>query len=108
MHKTKAADPQGLWSPRVRTFKESGLSQAEYCRVNKYNVKQFNYWYRKLKNSQNTCEPEKPQWIAVDVGAVPSSNAFLAVKIGSATIEVKPGFNRQLLVEVVEALSKSC
>jgi hypothetical protein len=40
--------------------------------------------------------------------AEPNVNDFLKIKVGMAVIEVNPGFNKNLLVDVVEALVKIC
>ena len=98
---------QLLWSSRVEAFKSSSLTQAEFCKVNEYKVKQFNYWFRKFKNIKTTVQTKNPGWISVNVTA-PVRNDLLTVRIGSVEIDVNPRFNKHLLAEVVEALSKLC
>ncbi|MDP2753379.1 MAG: IS66 family insertion sequence element accessory protein TnpB [Nitrospirota bacterium] len=98
---------QLLWLSRVEEFKKSGLTQAGFCKLNEFNLKPFNYWYRKFKKIEPPSQAETPKWISVNV-TEPLKSDFLSVRIGSATIEVMPGFNKHLLAEVVEALGKSC
>jgi len=107
MQKSNFNELHKMWAPRVETFKASGMSQAEFCRVNKYTKSKFNYWFNKFKVSKNTDQAEKAQWIPVNL---PNHNteSLLTVIVGSATIDVKPGFNKLLLAEVVKALSILC
>ena len=50
------------------------------------------------------------QWVTLQVDTQPINNQALSlfVKVGSAVIEVKPGFNRDLLSDVVRALQSLC
>lgn len=41
-------DKQSLWEPHIRGWKESGISQADYCRDHGLNIRVFGYWKRKL------------------------------------------------------------
>lgn len=41
-------DKQSFWEPHIRGWKESGISQADYCRDQELNIRVFGYWKRKL------------------------------------------------------------
>lgn len=103
MQNTNSSKLQLFWSSRVEAFKASGLTQTEFCKVNEYKIKQFNYWVRKFKDIKTQTQAEKPQWISVNVAA-PDRNDFLTIRIGSVVIDIKPGFNKHLLAEIVEAI----
>ena len=103
MQNTNSSELQLFWSSKVAAYKASGLTQTEFCKVNEYKIKQFNYWVRKFKDKKTQAQPEKPQWISVNVTA-PDRNDFLTIRVGSVVIDVKPGFNKQLLAEIVEAI----
>jgi hypothetical protein len=110
MERGSLAELNKQWFSTVDEFKKSNLSQAEFCRVNKYNPRQFNYWYRKFKNSktiEDVGQPERPKWVSVDIAAS-NNNDSLKVQIGSAKIDINPGFNKHLLLEVVEVLNRLC
>lgn len=98
---------QLLWLSRVEAFNKSGLTQSKFCKVNEYNLRPFNYWFRKFKKIETPSQAENLKWVSVNVTEHVNSD-FLAVRIGAATIEVMPGFNKHLLSEVVEALGKLC
>lgn len=98
---------RSLWSSRVEAFKTSGLTQAEFCKINDYKIKQFNYWLRKFRKLDVLPQSNDLKWIPVDV-TEPKTNDSLMIKIGTVVVEVKPGFNKCLLADVVEALGKLC
>ncbi len=106
MEKTNLNELQKSWLSRVERFKKSGLTQSDFCRDNKYNLKQFNYWLKKFEKIElKQLQAEAPKWISVNI-TEPLNSSFLSVKIGAATVEVAHGFNKQLLADIVEALSK--
>ena len=107
MQTTNLNELQLLWLSRVEAFNKSGLTQAKFCKVNEYNLRPFNYWFRKFKKIETPSQVENLKWVSVNVTEPVNSN-FLVVRIGAATIEVMPGFNKHLLAEVVEALGKLC
>lgn len=96
-----------LWLPRVEAFKASGLTQIEFCRTNDYSKTKFNYWFRKTENNKIISQSDELKWVSVKV-TEQVINESLVIRIGSASIEVKPGFNKNFLVDVVETLSKIC
>lgn len=101
---------QTLWFSRVEAFIASGLTQAEFCRRNEYKLKQFNYWvrkFRKQQKAQNNQQDNDFKWLSVDLVQHDESNS-ITIQIGAATLEVNPGFDKNLLSEVVEVLGKLC
>ena len=38
------------WEAKISRWKESGMSQAEYCRGHDLKIKTFSYWLRKFRN----------------------------------------------------------
>lgn len=90
-----------LWSSRVKAFKASGLAQAEFCKNNDYKIKQFNYWLRKFRKLDMAPQGNELKWIPVNV-TEQKTNDSLLIKIGAAVIEVRPGFNKYLLSDIVE------
>jgi transposase-like protein len=90
------------WEARIAAFRDSGLSGARWCKEQGIKPHQFYYWKAKLSATQ----PEKPAgWLKVEVSEPLVS---IAVRIGAATIKVEPGFDPELLAEVVSALTGTC
>lgn len=97
---------RAVWETRISDCRASGQSVVAWCAAHQINPRQYYYWLRKLSNT----EMPSPRWLEVCADQQPSNetDSCLQVKIGSAVIEVKPGFNRDLLADVVLALQTIC
>jgi transposase-like protein len=97
-----------LWEERVSAFKVSGQTQANWCEDHEVNIHQLRYWLKKFRSEKLPDSPS-PKWIPVKIedreGAPNSPSHSIMVKVGEATIEVKPGFDPLLLANVVKVLS---
>lgn len=95
---------QTEWSVKISKFKKSGKTKEEWCRENNISTRQFNYWFRQeTENFQ--AENTAQQWLPVEIKQDEiSTGSSLSVKIGMATVEVNPGFNGELLLEVLKIL----
>ncbi len=94
------------WEVRVAAFIESGLSTKDWSETNDVKLSQLRYWIRKFKSVVKN-DNQSPKWLSVDIGDAAEtkySNNSLSIKVGKVTIEVKPGFNPALLIEVVRTL----
>lgn len=89
------------WSKKVAEFKKSGKTKEEWCIRQNISNKQFTYWLRQFPG-----ETAETQWIPVEIKQekIPSC---LNIKIGSASIEVHPGFDKDHLLAVLEVLKTS-
>lgn len=95
-----------MWRKRMKEFGESGQSATAWCAVQDIQLHRFWYWSRKLREQRPTKSVESIRWLAVTVDAQePQSKSRLTVRVGGACIDVTPGFEPELLREVVEALS---
>lgn len=98
------------WAARVAAYKASGQSASAWCAANNLNTRQLWYWLRKYKNT-DTPAVMPFQWLSLEVGEPRPGSAnesALLVRVGQATVEVKPGFNPALLSDVVRTLSAIC
>ena len=94
------------WETRVTAFNESGQSPKDWSEANDVKLSQLRYWIRKFK-SADIPDNKSPRWLSVDISdgtETKNTNNSLSVKVGKATIEVKPGFNPSLFLEVVRTL----
>jgi hypothetical protein len=48
---TGGLDKKHYWQKHVASWRESNLSQVEYCRLNDLSIKSFSYWKRKKRNA---------------------------------------------------------
>lgn len=89
------------WSKKVEDFKRSGKTKEEWCQKKDVSLRQFSYWLRQF--SEETTET---QWLPVEIKpdnknlSVPPLN----IKIGAASIEVYPGYDKEFLLETLRTL----
>ena len=48
----RSGEKTNLWSAHIEAWRQSGVSQAEYCRKNGINNHQFGYWKKKFTNKE--------------------------------------------------------
>jgi len=97
MTMTERQAKKEAWVERVKEFETSGLSGAKWCAARGFKENQLSYWRRKLKCQQ----PEETRWLALGIG---ESEPTLTVKIGQASIDLKPGFDQELFITAVKLL----
>jgi hypothetical protein len=96
------------WEARIADFKASGKSGATWCTANNVNIHQFYYWVKKLKSS-NSADIQSPKWYSLEISTQsqdPTNN--LLIRVGEVTIEVKPDYNPDLLLNVIRTLRTIC
>jgi hypothetical protein len=93
-----------LWKERIEAFEVSDLNGAQWCRSQEIPVKQFRYWYKKLrrKAAPQTEETARNRWTAVSRET--TVDAPLLLVCGSIKIEVRQPFNPELLQAVLKVL----
>ena len=92
---------QDVWAARITEFKESGLSVSAWCADHGVNPRQLWYWLRKEK--EESAEP-KHSWLPLNLSETSLENA-LVIRVGRVTIDVKPGYDPKLLLDVVRTLA---
>jgi len=108
---TKAEQQQRRqeWEKRIAKYRSSGQSVREWCEVSGVKPERLRNWLRRKK--AGSTETESTTWLqAVVSGPTPAeeNEPGLLVKVGKASIEVKPGFDPELLSTVVRVLSGIC
>lgn len=96
------------WREKVAAYHASGQSQKDWCAKNGVNIHTLKFWLQKEKADifpKETC-----QWLPVNFSESESTieNQALTLKIGRVFIEIKPGFNPELLTNVVKTLITIC
>ena len=107
-----------VWRDRFATYKDSGLSVAQFCSLHGLHVRNYYYWkcrLQKLRSGElSAIAPAlPPTWIsltpdlsATDIVLQPlPQSSTLVLKIAGAEIELDASFNPSLLRAVVSALS---
>lgn len=100
MSKNNREANRAVWTERIAEFNRSGLSVPKWCADHGVKVHQLRYWLKKF----TTLAPAQTavQWLPLEFY---DPEPALAVRMGPAVIEVRNGFDPQLLIAVVRTLS---
>ena len=82
-------------------FKASGQSVPSWCQEQDLKPHQLRYWLRKERESSNPTE-----WIPLDMAN--NSESAVTLRVGQVAVEVRPGFDPNLLLSVVKTLIALC
>ena len=90
------------WTKKIAEFKKSGKAKEEWCKKKNISLKQFNYWQKQVSE-----EKPETQWIPVEIS--PEQKELktvspLNIKIGAASIEVYPCYDKEFLLEILKIL----
>jgi hypothetical protein len=113
-------EKRALWAQRVADQRASGLPAAVWCREQGINQPSLHYWLKQLPRTDAadalTCVP---QWLAVPMDGLadprersagaavfPGPRNGLTVHIGRISIDIAPGFDPQLLCNVLSVLTR--
>ena len=94
------AEQQNTWAVRVAEFKSSGQSVSAWCTAHDVKIHQLRYWLRKEKQPY---EEGIFTWLPLDLSEAGFQTSLL-VRVGQVTLEVRPGFDPKLLLDVVKTL----
>jgi hypothetical protein len=100
-------EKQELWKERMEHYEASGLSGKRWCEEQRVSEGQFWYWKKKWKESLKE-EGVSTNWAALVVADAALQKTGLTVRIGTAEIEVQPGYDATLLQNVVRTLMSIC
>ena len=53
-----------VWEPRVRAYRNSGMTQKQWCAENDIKVRALAYWIKKLRNEETECD--SPEWLRIN------------------------------------------
>ena len=101
-------ETEAKWSERVREWKASGRTAKEFAKGQAFKASTLVYWASCLRRGRAGAErPQKRRprvrMVRLMAAATPASGA-LTVRVGTASVELRSGFDRALLRELVEAL----
>jgi len=95
---------------RITEYRASGLKAKEWCAVHNVTPSQLWYWLRKFKNRNGPSHTSPSRWLPVELSEQSPADQgdSLLIRIGQAGIEVKSGFDQDLLSQVIRILVALC
>ncbi len=114
MTKAELEELRELWRARVVDFRASGLTGAAWCAAHQVKEHQLWYWVGKFKadtdHDGRQRDHAEPRFIPVraEKSAPEVTEMPLSVRVGPAVIEVTPGYDTELLRDVVRTLASLC
>ena len=103
MKKEEREKLRETWRNRLEEWKESGLTQVEYCRQNNLKMAQFFYWNKKFSDKK----PTPPSFVQVPIPAVNRSWP-IRIEIGNRfSVELGHGYDPAALEHIIGILSRS-
>lgn len=96
------------WTRLVRAQENSGLAVVKWCQQNGLNEKTFRRWKAKLTSkAQAEVAASASGWCKIQTRPASERTAGLKLVVnGQVTIELQPGFDRQLLEEALAVLCR--
>ena len=96
---------RSYWKQHIDAWQETGLTQVEYCRQHNLKHHQLVYWKKRFLRTETDVSfvPIKLEDF-LDIPA-PSDSASLSLIVNNCfKIEIRPGFDAQLLRQLIFAL----
>jgi hypothetical protein len=95
---------------QVRALESSGMTRRHYCEQKQIKIYQLDYWRKKLGKLNPTVQASTKGWISLRISdeQTVQEASGICLRIGRLAIEVKPGFDRELLTEVLRVVSPVC
>lgn len=97
-----SSEKQKEWSKKIKKFKQSGQTPEEWCSENNISMRQFNYWFRQETKKSDNIHTTK--WMPVKIKQDNPVHQCLYIKIGIATVEVRPGIENSFLLDILKTL----
>ena len=100
----------GFWLQHVEAFERGDLRRKEYCQGNGITLHRLDYWRRRLRQTDPTTSQSPKSWIPLNVtdDSILESESGLRLRMGRLSIDVRPGFDRELLTDVLRVVGSVC
>ena len=98
------------WQQHVESFKASGLTREAYSKRNRIQVYQLDYWRKKISRINKTQERNPAiQWVPLQISDEPiQRDHHIDLWIGPIRVEIKRGFDPELLAELLRTVGTGC
>ena len=96
-----------LWSAHIEAWRQSGISQAEYCRKKRINYHQFGYWKKKYTDKEKSAQCSA--FVAIPIQhrtALDQLDSGVTVKVSGITIQLATRFSAAAFRRAVTVLQE--
>lgn len=101
------AGKRSFWENHIEQWKQTGLSQVEYSRVNRIGIKSFRYWKRRIGSGSSTpALVELPLQNAAPVALLRPWPQLCVVVDRHFRVEIEKGFDPEAFEQVVRVLRR--
>ena len=90
------------WGQKIEQYESSGQTREAYCAEHGIKLHTLDYWRRKLKQT-SAVKTSGDSWIPVKI--FEEESGTIDLNVGKVRITVRPGFNHELLGEVLRVLA---
>jgi len=91
------------WRAIVDEWAGSELAAIRWAKEHGVNAKQLYYWIAKFKE-EDAVSAAQTRWLQLEAGESPALAGAFEVRVGDATVVVKPGFDPEALASIVRTL----
>ena len=99
------AEKRRLWEQQIQQWKDSGLSQSEFCRIHNLKAHQLTYWKKRFDRTQAPVSLVELQWGSTLQSSPGLKAATLRLILNEHyRIDIERGFDPLTLQQLVLAL----
>jgi len=93
------------WKQQIEHWKESGLTQTEFCRLHNLKAQQLTYWKKRFHSQQEQVSLVELQWNPAPQPTLsPSASPLRLILNDQYRIDIDRGFDPLTLQQVVLSL----
>ncbi len=107
-HALTPIDKPTLWAAHMDAWKNSGLSQVQFCKQNNLTYAAFGYWRTRLKklnaiNNDANDDTDVVKFLPVNLSRNMSTHLTLNIN-HQHSINILPDFDARLLTKIIQAV----
>ena len=106
MSQTTREHKNQLWTDRITSWQQSGLSQRAYCEQHQLVLGTFVYWRSRLKKLKAGDLADKPSFLPVTIKQKNHDSLTLLIN-GRHRLEIGSDFDSDFLTRIVHAVQKT-
>jgi hypothetical protein len=94
------------WQEHIKSWRQSGLSQADFCKARSLALSTFQYWRRKISQGSNDSPRFYPLAVMPSIEAPNKTPGILRVILGDRrfVVEIGEDFSETTLQKLIVAL----